>query len=168
MNAEGKRIWQHAAGIGVHNHAALSLGRNVILHGPGRFGRWPKCRQKLIDNGYTNTQIADLCRFCDEDTMKEGDLVILRHGWRAVYAVGIVGKYDWAEEFNDIKSHSEEGWDMGHARYVCWIWRASAVDSPKVFDNDPLARRGTTHRVHSPVVRSWVNELMSEAVTDTR
>lgn len=142
-----RTIWQHAAGKGYHNHAELCLENNVILHGPGKYGKWPDCMETLLEERYNHYRINDLGRFCEG--MKAGDLVVLRHGLRTVYGIAIVGRYEWCEEYNRV-----EEWDVGHARHVYWTWKTPDVDKPdEVYG---LAYGGTTRRVHNSRVRSWI------------
>ena len=97
MNLSGRRVWQHAAGDPGHNHTDLCLRWDVILSGPG---------DREHDVGVFR------------NGMDCGDIVVLKAGVSDVVGVGVIGKYDWCEEFNDV-----DGWGLGHTRRVNWLWK---------------------------------------------
>ena len=151
MDVQGRNLWQHAAGDPAHNHVDMCLKWGVILIGPGEEGEW---------NGGTHydyfgwREQSDLRRFCEE--MEIGDIVVLRIGTREIYGVGIVGEYKWCDQFNDV-----DGWDLGHARRVCWVWRydVDGKGSPKCFDTYTMGWGNTTQRLNAPAVISWLESL---------
>jgi hypothetical protein len=148
VDVEGRRIWQQAAGDDDRDYAELCLKWDVILNGPGDYGRWPQCANHLREDEYSERKITDLRRFCEE--MENGDLVILRRGTSVALAVGeIVGCYEHHEEFNDV-----DGWDVSHVRRVRWLWKGS-----KQFDTYTLRLGDTTQRLNSEVVNSWLESL---------
>ena len=88
--------------------------------------------------------------------MKNGDIVVLRIGTTKIYGVGVVGKYKWRDEFNDV-----DGWDLGHTRRVNWMWRydVDGKGSPKEFDTYTLKFGDTTQRLDAPSAMSWLESL---------
>lgn len=99
---------------------------------------------------------TDLRRFCEETEMQQGDIVVLRIGTKEVYGVGVCGEYSWCDEFNDV-----DGWNLGHARRVHWLWRYDddGKDSPKDFDTYTMKLGDTTQRLDAPAVVSWLESL---------
>lgn len=92
MKIEGKKIWQQAAGDTNRDYIDLCLKWDVILNGPGSYGRWPDCQQ-ILHSDNSSKKVTDLWRFCEE--IKSGDLVVLRIGTKTVAAVGeIIGSYE--------------------------------------------------------------------------
>ncbi len=157
MDIRDKNLWQHAAGDRDNNHVELSLKWSVILIGPGGKGEW---------NGGTHYSYlsqkkqTDLRRFCEE--MQNSDIVVLRMGTKEIYGVGeIVGEYKWCDEFNDV-----DGWDLGHTRRVCWLWRydVNGNGSPKCFVPYTMKWGDTTQCLEASAVISWLKSLnMSQA-----
>ena len=152
MDIQGKNLWQHAAGDSDHNHVDICLKWGVILNGPGGEGEW----NGGTHYGYLGRKQADLRRFCEE--MEIGDIVVLRIGTREIYGVGIVGEYKWCDEFNDV-----DGWELGHTRRVCWLWRydvnGQPKDDPQYFDTYTMKLGDTTQRLDAPDVISWLESL---------
>ena len=138
MNINGKAIWQHAAGDRAREHVEVCLEWNVILIGPGKVS-W-QCSNR-------DDARKEVRAFCEE--MQVGDIVVLKVGMD-VYGVGVLGEYEWCDEFNDV-----DGWDLGHARRVSWLW--SDREKPKHFKGG--LTRSTTQRLHSPVVKEWLAGL---------
>ena len=150
MKIEGKKIWQQAAGDTNRDYIDLCLKWNVILNGPGSYGRWPDCQQNLHSD-ISPKKVTDLRRFCEE--IKSGDLVVLRIGTKTVAAVGeIIGSYEHHEQFNDV-----DGWDLGHVRRVRWLWEYK--DEPKYFPTYTLKRGDTTQELSAPEVITWMESL---------
>ena len=150
MNIRERTIWQVAAGDTKRNYVDMCLAHDVILNGPGEYGPWPNCKEMIRNDGYTPWKIADLRRFCQE--IQDGDFVVLRLGLNSIYGVGkVVGGYKYREEFNDV-----DGWTLGHVRQVRWLWKYE--EKPKVFEGSTL-KRGTTQRLSSPHVESWLETL---------
>ncbi len=112
MNIEGKTIWQHAAGDRDHRHDDICFEWNVILSGGERHLK---------------------------NEMKEGDIVVLKLGRTTLLAIGILGKYEYCAEFDDI-----DGWSLGHTRRVSWLWKA---DEPETYE-DWTFQMGTTQRLN--------------------
>ena len=151
MDIRGKTIWQQAAGDTDRDYVDLCLKWDVILNGGGDYGRWPGCQKSLREDRWSEKKITDLRRFCEQ--MKDGDLVVLRRGTRAVVGVGeIVDDYKYCEEFNDV-----DGWDMGHVRRVRWLWKNTK--EPKEFDTYTLKWGDTTQILDAPDVKSWLELL---------
>ena len=151
VNIQGRNLWQHAAGDSDHNHVDICLKWGVILNGPGGEGEW----NGGTHYGYLGSRKqADLRRFCEE--MEIGDIVVLRIGTRDIYGVGIVGEYKWCDEFNDV-----DGWELGHTRRVCRLWRydVNGNGSPKCFDTYTMKWGDTTQRLDAPDVISWLESL---------
>ena len=117
--------------------------------------RGPNCEEMIRNDGYTAWKIADIRRFCQE--IQDGDFVVLRLGLSAIYGVGqVVGGYKHCEAYNDV-----DGWTLGHVRQVRWLWKYK--EKPKEFEGNAL-KRGTTQRLNSPDVKSW---LVTLQVSDT-
>ena len=151
MDIQGKNLWQHAAGDGDNNYVEMCLKWGVILNGPGGQGEWNG------GNHYSDLgrKQADLRRFCEE--MQNGDIVVLRMGTKEIYGVGeIVGEYRWCDEFNDV-----DGWELGHTRRVCWLWRydVNGKGDPKYFDTYTMKLGDTTQRLDASAVKSWLESL---------
>ena len=152
MNIQGKNLWQHAAGDGDNNHVKLCLKWSVILNGPGGEGEW----NGGAHYSYLGRKQTDLRRFCEE--MKNGDIVVLRMGTKEIYGVGVVGEYKWCDEFNDV-----DGWNLGHTRRVCWLWRydVNGKGSPKYFNTYTMKLGDTTQRLDaSCAVIPWLESLV--------
>ena len=118
----------------------LCLEWGVILNGPGVYGSWPACEDRIRKDGYAERKITDLRRFCEG--MQDGDLVVLRLGTSFVYGVGqIVDRYEWCDNFNDV-----DGWDLGHVRRVRWLWKYNEQHNgkPRKFDTHTLRWGDTT------------------------
>ena len=160
MDIEGRRLWQQAAGDTDRDYVDLCLKWSVILNGPGSYGRWPECQEKLREDSLSERKITDLRRFCEE--MTDGDLVVLRRGTRVVLAVGeIVGCYEHYEEFNDV-----DGWDIAHVRRVRWLWKDAT--QPKEFDTYTLKLGDTTQPLNAPDVEAWLQSLnVPDAMRDS-
>ena len=154
MDILGKTIWQQAAGDTNHDYVDLCLEWGVILNGPGVYGSWPDCEDRIREAGRTERKITDLRRFCEE--MQDGDLVVLRLGTSCVYGVGIVRGYKYCEEFNDV-----DGWDIGHVRRVGWLWKYNEQHNgePREFDTHTLKWGDTTQLLNAPDVELWLGEL---------
>lgn len=76
--------------------------------------------------------------------MKQGDIVVLKLGRTTLLAIGILGRYEWCAEFDDI-----DGWRLGHTRRVSWLWR---TDTPEkhpdwTFNMGTTKRLGTNSRI---------------------
>ena len=166
-----KTIWQQAAGNDrLKNHAKLCLESNVILHGPGRHGKWPDCEEEVLrDKDCRPGTLKSLRRFCVD--MQEGDLVVLRQSLRGDRGRGdrgrasgahgiaiVVGGYEWKEEFGHVPSNGD--WDLEHTRRVRWIWKAPDGQPEKV----PGLRSfgSTTYRVRDEKARCWVKKRIAE------
>ena len=152
MDILGKTIWQQAAGDTNRDYVELCLKWDVILNGPGDYGRWSiQCQESLRKDGYSERKITDLRRFCEQ--MKDGDLVVLRRGTSVVVGVGeIVGCYEHCEEFDDV-----DGWAISHVRRVRWLWKNTK--EPKEVDTYTLKLGDTTQRLNAPDVNSWLESL---------
>ncbi len=110
MNIDGKTIWQVSAGNGRDTqYANLCLALDVIVFGPGRYGRWPDCKMPMLadtENRWTTTKAGIIKRFAED--LKPGDLVVLRVGTQQVYGVGeIVGDYGFSQLFGNVQT-----WDL--------------------------------------------------------
>ena len=94
---------------------------------------------------------ADLQRFAE--TMREGDLVVLRSGTSGVFGVGeVVGPYAHSELFGDV-----DGWSLQHLRRVRWLWHDRSA--PKSFGTYALKLGDTTQELGSGPVRDWMEGL---------
>ena len=149
-----RTYWQQAAGDGDRIYAETCLKWDVILNGPGYAGRWPDCRDKLIEDGHTSRKLTDIKRFSED--MSEGDIVVLRLGTNQVLGVGILkGDYEWLDIFEDV-----DGWNIQHVRRVKWLW--NGLEEPKSFPTYTLKFGDTTQlldREKSKEVLDWINEL---------
>ena len=155
MNTD-RTFWQIGAGDNDRNHADICLRWGVILNGPGEYGPWPECEEKLRKDGYSARKVSDIRKFCDSDaSVRDGDVVVLRVGTSSVYGVGIVrGGYEWFDDFGDV-----DGWDIQHVRRVQWVWKYS--DSPQPFKTYALKRGDTTQTLNEGEVKNWINEKIS-------
>src|SRR5690554_5438257 len=116
MNIQDKKVWQQACGDTNRNYSETCMRWGVILNGPGRYGPYPECIQRLQKGKWSSRKITDLQRFAIQ--MQPGDIVVLRLGTNTILGVGIiVGNYEWHECFSDV-----DGWDLQHVRRVNWIW----------------------------------------------
>ena len=138
MNIEGKKLWQHAAGDPDHDHADVCLRWDVILTGPGS-DPWEESDRDQVRR--------EVRAFCEQ--MEDGDIVVLKVG-QNVYGVGVLGEYNWWDEFNDV-----DGWDLGHTRRVSWLWKYE--EKPEWFNR--ALTRSTTQRLYNPKVRTWLEGL---------
>ncbi len=115
MNLEGRRIWQVAAGDTNRSYGQLFTDWNVIAIGPGSYGPWPDCAEKMRNDGWTARKVGDIRRFYE---IADGDIVVLRIGTNIILAVGIAeGPPSHTEAFGDV-----DGWDLQHVRRVRWLW----------------------------------------------
>lgn len=146
-----RNYWQQGAGDTDRNYAAICLKWDVILNGPGYAGAWPNCIEKLKKDEWSSRKITDLKRF--SETMKDGDIVVLRLGTSTILGVGvIVGGYEWLEIFGDV-----DGWDLQHVRRVKWLW--NGIKNPKKFNTYTLKQGDTTQNLASQTVLDWIESL---------
>ncbi len=152
MNIEGKTIWQVAAGNGSSTHYAdKCLAQGVIVVGPGHCGAWPHCEPCLRQDGVSSRRIGIVKRFAE--TMKSGDIVVLRVGTQHVYGVGeLVGGYSWSNDFGNM-----DGWDLQHFRRVRWLRHQDGA--PKTFPVYALKLGNSVQRLISSEVRQWLEAL---------
>lgn len=156
MEFAGRTLWQHAAGDNDRNYVDLCLKWSVILNGPGHQGRWPECREKLWDEGWSSRMLTGLQRFCEG--MSEGDIVVLRMVTNTVHAVGeVLGEYTWCDAFGDV-----DGWKLQHVRRVRWLWIG-----PRSFDTYALKFGDTTQLLNDGVVRDWLMSLAPNQAANT-
>ena len=141
MDMNGKTVWQHAAGDQGHNHVPLCLKWNVIVTGPGT-KRW-----RDYTDGEKRKERAEVRRLCDE--MCPGDIVVLKMGLSRLHGIGVVGNYEFVDEFNDI-----DGWELGHARRVRWLHRDCHGFETNVFT------RSTTTRLYAESALAWIRETL--------
>lgn len=152
MNIEGKTIWQVAAGNGKDtNYAKRCLQENVVVLGPGRYGKWPDCEIPMRANGWTAMKAGITRRFAEE--VKPGGIIVLRVGTQHVYGVGeVVGSYGFSERFSNV-----DGWDLQHYRQVRWLWHRDG--EPEVFPVHSLKFGSSVQHLISPRVRQWLEGL---------
>jgi hypothetical protein len=152
MDIEGKTIWQVAAGNGKNTHYAdRCLQHGVVVIGPGHYGAWPDCEMPMRTDGISSRGVGIVKRFAE--TMKPGDIVVLRVGTQQVYGVGeLMGSYGWSEDFSDM-----DGWDLQHYRRVRWLWHQD--DTPEVFPVYSLNLGNSVQYLTSPLVRGWLEGL---------
>lgn len=108
-----RSIYQIASGDTGRNYSSLFLDHDVMLMGPGDPGHYGE-NPHAYDKDPRRHQLRSFC-----EAPGPGDVVILRHGHRAV-AVGVIpgsphDRYDWSECFSDVL-----GWDLQHMRRVLW------------------------------------------------
>lgn len=117
MDLKNKKIWQIAAGDTNRNYVNLLLYWSIVAIGPGCFGPWPGCVDRMREKGVTDRTIADIERFYG---MQSGDIVVLRLGTKKVCAIGeianVESSYAWLDDFGDI-----DGWDIQHTKRVNWF-----------------------------------------------
>ena len=156
MKIEGRNVWQHAAGDDGRDYVDLCLKWGVILNGPGHLGRWPDCRQRLHDEGWSAKKLSDLRRFSED--MGDGDIVVLRLGTKVVAAVGVlIGGYEWCDAFGDV-----DGWVLQHVHRVRWHWIG-----PQTFETYALKLGDTTQLLGEGAVREWLESLQPNQPVDT-
>jgi hypothetical protein len=164
MKIDCRTIWQQAAGDKNRDYVDVCIRFDVILNGPGRHGRWPECStaQKLKGK-IGKRKLTDLRRF--SESIKDGDLVVLRLGTSEVHAVGqVVGDYLYHPEFGDV-----DGWDLEHVRRVRWLWTAPSkqideriqftVRQPQIFEPYSMKLGDTTQPLNDGRVKEWLARL---------
>lgn len=122
------QCWQVAAGDTNRNYADLCLCHGAIMMGPGSCGSWRDSlsRKTLLAEGWSSRKITNLDLFCN--SIKPGDMIVMRLGTSEVHGVGIVrGSYEHSEFFADV-----DGWDLNHYFRVEWIW-GKPNGKPEVF-----------------------------------
>jgi hypothetical protein len=107
-NDSSHAVWQISGGPASRAYAEVFLRHGVALIGPGDAGPWnPERDDDEFEGGFVR-------RFASE--VKAGDVVLLRTGLATIAAVGlVVGEYLYMNAFDDVN-----GWDLQHARRVCW------------------------------------------------
>jgi len=149
LDLENKTVWQQACGDRDRDYHKVCLRWDVILYGPGKWGKIPENLQAYKDNE-TSRRITNLKKFAYE--IDEGDLVVLKIGTDTVYGVGVVcGEYEWLDIFGDV-----DGWDVQHTRRVKWLKKFN--DDPREFPTYTL-KRGTTKELTSEKVLKWIKSL---------
>lgn len=137
MEIKNRRIWQQSCGDTDRNYSKVCLEWDVILNGPGSYGKLPEAFDKLSKD-LSPRKVTDLRRFSSE--MREGDLVILRLGTKTAFGIGlIVGDYGWSDLFEDI-----DGWDIQHFRRVKWLKK---FETPKKFSTYFFKQGDTTQEL---------------------
>ena len=147
MDIDGRTVWQHAAGDQGHNHVTLCLKWDVIITGPGTKS-W--CD---YSDDEKRKERAEVRRLCEE--MRTGDIVVLKMGLSRLHGIGVVGDYEFVEEFNDI-----DGWELGHARRVRWLYRDRHDFKTNVFT------RSTTTRLNAEMALAWIRETLDRIDDD--
>jgi len=152
MDTNGRAIWQIAAGDTDRSYEDLFLRWDVILNGPGDFGKWPDCKSDLRKVDWVSSRkITDVERFCTG--IQNGDFVVLRMGTSSVLGFGqVVGGYEFQEIFSDV-----DGWDLQHTRRVRWLWKHDG--NPAQFDTYALKLGDTTQILDSKPVEEWIRSL---------
>ena len=149
-----KTIWQQAAGDKDRNYAKICLDWDVILAGPGYAGRWPDCKAKMAEDGWSARKITAIGRLAEE--MSDGDTVVLRSGTNQVSGVGmVIGDYKYLDIFEDV-----DGWDLQHVRRVKWLWKGA--EKAREFPTHTLKLGDTTQKLHrekSKEVLEWIGRL---------
>jgi len=109
-------VWQIGGGDFAHDYTKLCLDHDVMLRGPGDYGRFEeeKYRREIRPGGETRFTVGTLRSFLEDP--KPADIVLLRYGYR-VLAIGIIAEegYDFQDTFDDVF-----GWHLGHIRRVIW------------------------------------------------
>lgn len=151
LDVENRTVWQQACGDDDRNYSEICLKWDVILYGPGRWGKLPNNIQKYREH-VTSRRLTNLKKFTHE--MSDGDLVVLRRGTKKIYGVGIVcGEYSWSKIFADI-----DGWDLQHVRRVKWL-KKFPKPNPKSFPTNTLKWGFTTQKNVSKKVINWIKDL---------
>lgn len=127
-------VWQVGTGDSGRPYIQWMLKHDVVAIGSGWGGAWPS-------EDYEGAEAGRIRRFADE--AKRGELVVARQGTRKALAVGVLGKYAFDGDLDDI-----EGWDLCHTRSVRWLARES-----KHFERAALAR--------DPFCRCWDGEVLA-------
>lgn len=151
IDLANRQIWQQGSGDKNRSYGDLCVRWDVILNGPGNFGKWPDCIA-VMEEERSSRKITDIRRFAEE--IQSGDIVVLRSGTDSALAVGeVVGDYLWSDTFGDI-----DGWPLQHVRRVKWLW--SNLEQPKTFKIYSL-KQGDTTQLLMPTgeVMNWLTEL---------
>lgn len=151
-----QNVWQVGGGPANRPYADLFLKHGVALIGPGDPGRWSPERG---DDAYIDEQGASgsfVRRFANEVQVE--DVFVLRTGISKICAVGrVASEYMYLDQFDDVN-----GWDLQHARRVCWCELPAEYEfgSP-VFGANPTRFA----RVQNPVVLDYVSKFLSSPPT---
>ena len=81
--------------------------------------------------------------------MRTEDIVVLKMGRQYAHGIGVVGNYEYVDEFNDI-----DGWDLGHARRVRWLHRECSDFGASIF------AVSATARLHHERALSWIRKTL--------
>ncbi len=151
MNLKDRKLWQVAAGDNERKYDDICLDYNVMMIGPGRFGRFDeKFYAQTGDTEEARRQISRIRPFYRD--ARCGDIVLLRLGTDQVLAVGEIAdeEPEYLEEFGDI-----DGWDLRHVRRVRWFPNTKRRFPVKTFGGQVR----TFARVRGPKVCRWVEAL---------
>jgi len=147
MNLGSRNLWQVAAGLKERNYVDTLLKWDVVIIGPGNYGKWPACKDEMKQKAPGQVSISK--RFCEE--MKRGDLIALRLGTDEVHAVGEVAdeSAQWLDDFGDV-----DGWDLQTVRRVRWLHKGFHR-----FPAQTLKFGPTILALNSPAVVDWMKTL---------
>ena len=110
------RVWQIAAGDRGRDYSSWLVDHDLACLGPGDFGDYSAAAyESVVEAGYLSSHKAGAIGHF-RDTVRPGDLVLLRRGHRVV-AIGVFADeaYKWDPAFDDVR-----GWDLQHSRRVVW------------------------------------------------
>jgi hypothetical protein len=114
-----KNIWQVAAGDGGRDYSEdVFLRYGVMLIGPGSLGDYRKSKDKNTEEykEYKKTAKKTTAQFIRRFYKAAvGELVVLKHGKKAIAVGKIQSEYDFKEVFSDV-----DGFDLRHCRRVEW------------------------------------------------
>ena len=81
--------------------------------------------------------------------------MVLKMGLSRLHGIGIVGDYEFVEEFNDV-----DGWELGHARRVRWLHRDRHDFETNVFT------RSTTTRLYAYTALAYIRMSLDQIDDD--
>lgn len=135
------RVWQIGTGDRGRSYAEWMLKNGLALLGSGGEGKY---RQDCYTNHPMIRWFAD--------SAQPGDIVLAKRGRHHVLAIGVLGKYDFAEDLDDV-----EGWDSSHYRRVRWI-----PDTAHLF-REPVLGRRRFEGCKNATVLEWVRRHVRTA-----
>lgn len=155
------RVWQIAAGEHGRYYDRLCIDHDIIIMGPGRFGKYDtEGYAGKVKSGQIGSRREKAIKHLCHD-MKRGDVVLLRRGYRVV-AIGLIteNRYQWNPSFDDVY-----GWGLQHVQRVVWQDQmAQALDRIQPDDGLFASRKQipTFTRVRDRTVLDPLRDLISQ------
>ncbi len=138
-----RRIWLVGGGDRQRDFSAMLMDSDVIAIGPAEPGPY---RAPYTHKGRALHHVR---RF--HDTIREGDLAVLRVGVGSLRGVGVVESgYDYNTAFSDV-----DGWNIAHIRRCRWLWNEGHE-----WKGPGLGAQGASLvETHQKKIRDWVRRL---------